>query len=236
MQPTSVPGTERPLVLVVDDDVGTRLLIQAVLESSGFRVAGAESGAEALPQLREREFDAVLLDRVLPDVDGVDILPAVRAAAPAAAVLMLSAVDDVQARITALRTGADDFLTKPFHVSEVVARIEAVRRRGSHVGEDPDVIRYHDLVLDRAARRATRDGSVLPLTPTELRLLWFLAENRERVLSRGQILESVWQYDFGGGGEVVEKAVSNLRKKVDAGRPPLIQTVRGFGYCLRVEE
>ncbi|MCG7417060.1 MULTISPECIES: response regulator transcription factor [Microbacterium] len=221
-------------VLVVDDDEGIRVLLASVLAAPGRTVASAATGAEALRLARADEYDAILLDRVLPDVDAVQIVTALRAAAPSAAIVMLSAVDDVEARVAGLRLGADDFLTKPFHVSEVLARIDAVRRRGTPAG-DPDVLRYADLELDLAGQRVRRGGEIVPLTPTELRLLRFLLENAERVLSRGQLLDHVWRYDFGGSGEVVEKAVSTLRRKVDAGRQPLIQTVRGFGYCLRVE-
>lgn len=222
-------------VLVVDDDEGIRLLLESVLSAPGRLVSSAATGADALRRARGEEFDAILLDRFLPDVDAVHIMAALRAAAPQAAIVMLSAVDDVEARVAGLRLGADDFLTKPFHVSEVLARIDAVRRRALP-SDDPDVLRYADLEFDTAGQRVRRSGEVIALTPTELRLLRLLLENAERVLSRGQLLEHVWRYDFGGSGEVVEKAVSTLRRKVDAGRSPLIQTVRGFGYCLRAEE
>ncbi|MFS0793535.1 response regulator transcription factor [Microbacterium sp. 1P10AE] len=221
-------------VLVVDDDEGIRVLLASVLAAPGCTVTTAATGVDALRIVRGEEFDAILLDRLLPDVDAVQIVTALRAAAPSAAIVMLSAVDDVDARVAGLRLGADDFLTKPFHVSEVLARIDAVRRRGMPI-DDPDVLRYADLEFDLAGQRVRRGGEVVPLTPTELRLLRFLLENAERVLSRGQLLDHVWRYDFGGNSEVVEKAVSTLRRKVDAGRPPLIQTVRGFGYCLRAD-
>lgn len=225
-------GGDRP-VLVVDDDAGIRLLLESMLNGAGYRVWTAATAADALRLAHEREFDAILLDRILPDVDAVELVPAFRTASPSAAIVMLSATDDVGARVAGLRAGADDFLTKPFHVTEVIARIDAVRRRGGPAAADSEVIRYADLVIDLTAHRVTRGGQVILLTPTELRLLRVLAENQERVLSRGQILDHVWHYDFGGTGEVVEKAISNLRRKVDAGRPPLIQTIRGFGYCLR---
>ncbi|MCC4249789.1 MULTISPECIES: response regulator transcription factor [Microbacterium] len=221
-------------VLVVDDDDGIRVLLASVLSAPGRIVKSAATGVEALRLARGEEFDAILLDRLLPDVDAVQIVTALRTAAPSAAIVMLSAVDDVEARVAGLRLGADDFLTKPFHVSEVLARIDAVRRRAVPADE-PDVLRYADLELDLAGHRVRRGGDIVALTPTELRLLRFLLENAERVLSRGQLLDHVWRYDFGGNGEVVEKAVSTLRRKVDAGRRPLIQTVRGFGYCLREE-
>ncbi|TXK16364.1 response regulator transcription factor [Homoserinibacter sp. GY 40078] len=232
----TVPGDETPTrVLVVDDDAGIRLLLESVLAAPGYRVVTTGTAADALVAARAEDFDAILLDRFLPEVDAVQLVPALRAAAPSAAIVMLSAVDDVDGRISGLRAGADDFLGKPFHVSEVLARIDAVRRRSAGPSDDPQLLRYADLEMDLAGLQVRRAGDPIALTPTEFRLLRFLLENAERVLSRGQLLERVWQFDFGGSGEVVEKAVSTLRRKVDAGRDPLIQTVRGFGYCLRVE-
>lgn len=221
-------------VLIVDDDEGICLLLESLLVAPGYKTQSVGTAAEALRIARAEPFDAILLDRFLPETDAVGIVAALRTALPSAAIVMLSAVDDVEGRVLGLRAGADDFLTKPFHVSEVIARIEAVHRRGRVLTSDPDMLRYADLEVDTAGYRALRGGDPLALTPTELRLLQFLVENAERVLSRGQLLERVWGYDF-GGGEVVEKAISTLRKKVDADRAPLIQTVRGFGYCLRTE-
>lgn len=226
---------ERVRVLIVDDDDGIRLLLQSILSAPRFDAVGTANAADALRLARAESFDAILLDRFLPEVDAVQIIPTLRAAAPAAALVLLSAVDDVDARVAALRSGADDFLTKPFHVSEVIARIDAVRRRSRPDVDESDTLLYADLMIDLAGRRARRSGDVLTLTPTELRLLAFLTQNAERVLSRGQLLEHVWGYDLSTGADVVEKAISTLRKKVDAGREPLIQTVRGFGYCLRTE-
>jgi two-component system OmpR family response regulator len=223
-------------VLIVDDDAGIGLLLENLLGAEGYETHTVGSAADALRAARETEFDVVLLDRWLPEVDAFDIIDAIRASAPGAALILLSASGDVSARVAGLRSGADDFIPKPFHVSEVIARIEAVLRRGAPGASDPDTLVYEDLRIDLAAHRVSRAGELIPLTPTELRVLRYLAENAERVLSRNQILEHVWQYDFGGRGEVVEKVVSNLRRKVDEGRVPLIQTVRGFGYCLRIEE
>lgn len=221
-------------VLIVDDDEGICLLLESLLSAPRYKTVSVRTAAEALRVAGSLEFDAVLLDRFLPETDAVGIVATLRTVVPAAAIVMLSAVDDVEGRVLGLRAGADDFLTKPFHVSEVIARIEAVHRRGRVSTADLDTLRYADLEIDIAGCRVWRGGAPLALTPTELRLLQFLVENAERVLSRGQLLERVWGYDF-GGGEVVEKAVSTLRKKVDSGREPLIQTVRGFGYCLRTE-
>lgn len=231
VQRTPEPPTR---VLVADDDEGICLLLQSLLAAPRYQTVSAGTAAEALRIARADDFDAVLLDRFLPETDAVHIVAPLRTALPSAAIVMFSAVDDVEGRVLGLRAGADDFLTKPFHVSEVIARIEAVHRRGGVAPADPHVLRYADLELDTAGYRVWRDGAPLTLTPTEFRLLQLLAENADRVLSRGQILDRVWGYDF-GGGEVVEKAISTLRRKVDAGREPLIQTVRGFGYCLRAE-
>ncbi|KZE40415.1 response regulator transcription factor [Microbacterium sp. T32] len=228
-------GTDSVAVLIVDDDDGICALLETVLAPPAYVTTSVGTAADALRVARAQEFDAVLLDRFLPETDAVQIVAALRAALPGAAIVMLSAIDDLDGRVAGLRAGAEDFLTKPFHVSEVIARIEAVQRRARVPAANPDTLRYSDVEMDLAGRRAWRAGSSLALTPTEFRLLQFLLENGGRVLSRGQLLEQVWGYDF-GGGEVVEKAVSTLRKKVDAGRAPLIQTVRGFGYCLREEE
>lgn len=229
-------GEEAPRrVLVVDDDAGIGLLLENMLRSEGYATSTVASAADALRIARDGEFDVILLDRWLPEVDAFDIIAPLRASNPGAALILLSASGDVSARVAGLRGGADDFIAKPFHVSEVIARIEAVLRRGSSVSSDPDILSYDDLTLDLAAHRVTRGGDLIAVTPTELRVLRYLLENAERVLSRDQILEHVWQYDFGGKGEVVEKVVSNLRRKIDDGRTPLLQTVRGFGYCLRVE-
>lgn len=230
-RPSPDPPTR---VLIVDDDDGICLLLETLLAAPRYDTVSVGTAADALWVARAEPFDAVLLDRFLPETDAVGIVAALRTSLPVAAIVMLSAVDDVDGRVLGLRAGADDFLTKPFHVSEVIARIEAVRRRGRAAAEDPDRLYYADLEMDLAGYRVRRGGVLLALTPTELRLLKFLLENAERVLSRGQLLERVWGYDF-GGGEVVEKAISTLRKKVDAGHEPLIQTVRGFGYCLRTQ-
>lgn len=209
------------------------MLLESMLGSAGMAARSADSATSALRSLRSEPVDVVLLDRWLPEVDGIDLIGSLRAASPGSAIIMLSASGDVDARVRGLRAGADDFIAKPFHVSEVIARIDAVLRRSVSDEFDDDLVHYDDLVLDRAAHRVSRSGEPIILTPTELRLLRFLLENRERVLSRGQILDEVWQYDFGGRGEVIEKVISNLRRKVDGGRTPLIHTVRGFGYCLR---
>lgn len=233
--PCAMDAREPPTrVLVIDDDEGICRLLESLLAAPLYVTVSVGTAADALRVASAEEFDAVLLDRFLPETDAVEIVGALRMALPSAAIVMLSAVDDVEGRVRGLRAGADDFLTKPFHMSEVLARIEAVQRRGHAAAGDPEVLRYADLEMDIAGYRVWRGGVPLTLTPTELRLLRFLVENAERVLSRGQILERVWGYDF-GGGEVVEKAISTLRRKVDMDREPLIHTVRGFGYCLRTE-
>lgn len=220
--------------LVVDDDHGIGLLLQNLLESEGFRVRLAMSAAEALSLSRAEEFQVVLLDRWLPEIDAFDLIRPLRTASPGAAIILLSAAGELESRVAGLKAGADDFIPKPFHVSEVLARIEAVLRRGAASASNPDLLTYDDLTMDLAAHRVVRAGDTLALTPTELRVLRYLLENAERVLSRHQILEHVWKYDFGGRSDVVEKVMSNLRRKLDDGRTPLLHTVRGFGYCLRL--
>ncbi|MBD3781129.1 MULTISPECIES: response regulator transcription factor [unclassified Cellulomonas] len=235
---------DRPHVLVVDDDPGIRELLTAGLAFCGFAVTAVGTVASALTALREQRPDVVVLDVMLPDADGVDMLRVVRRSGDRTPVVLLSARDAVADRVAGLAVGGDDYVTKPFDLSEVVARLEAVLRRtrdGGAVGAGPEgasaadeVLAYRDLRVDTARMLAHRGGRDLELSPAEFRLLAALAASPERVLSKAQLLDRVWAYDFGGDTSVVEKLVSRLRRKVDPpDEEPLVRTVRGFGYALR---
>ncbi|MEN4479496.1 response regulator transcription factor [Mycolicibacterium cosmeticum] len=197
----------------------------------GIHGAAAGSGVNAVSVLSTHQIDLALVDIGLPDVDGITLIPRIHQQSPMTGIILLTARNDIESKVGALRGGADDYVTKPFHPTEVVARVEAVWRR-SHDG-DGERLSYGDLVVDLQRLIVERGGQVVTLTPTELRLLVYLLRNAERVVSRSQILDQVWQYSFQGEGVVVEKVVSNLRKKIDTNGEPLIQTVRGFGYTLR---
>lgn len=223
-------------MLVVDDDAGIRELLASSLEFAGHQVLLAADAATALRVLRRGHADVVVLDVMLPDADGLDVLRLVRSQGDQTPVVFLTARDGPEDRIAGLVSGADDYVTKPFAIGEVVARVHAVLRRSGTRRAEPedDVLRCADLVMMSATRRVVRGGRDLDLSPTEYRLLEYLLQNAGRVVSKGQILDRVWHYDFGGDVGVVEKFVSTLRRKIEPrGTDPLIETVRGFGYCLR---
>lgn len=237
--------TDRPTnprsVLVVDDDDGIREMLQSALTFAGFRVSCARDGAAALDLLGAQDVDAIVLDVLMPGVDGFQLTQLLRDRGNTIPVLFLSAKDTVQDRVHGLRLGGDDYLTKPFSLVEVVARLESLLRRARVTaqavpGDDgPDPLRCGDLELDESRHLVSRAGVAIELSPTEFRLLACLLRHQGRVLSKSQLLESVWQYDFGGDANVVERFVSRLRRKVDAAGPPLLQTVRGFGYTIRCD-
>lgn len=224
---------EQPLatVLVVDDDEGICDLLESVLDLAGYAVLRVNGGLNAVSVLSNHAVDLALIDIGLPDIDGVALIPRIRQQSPATGIVLLTARNDIESKVSALRGGADDYVTKPFHPTEVVARVEAVLRR-SHDADSERLV-YGDLAIDLQSLVVQRGGQQVALTPTELRLLVYLMRNAGRVVSRSQILDQVWQYNFEGEGVVVEKVVSNLRKKIDAHGDSLIQTVRGFGYTLR---
>lgn len=233
-------ATARPRVLVVDDDLGIRELLTSALAFAGFDVATAGTVAGALDAMRREPPDIVVLDVMLPDAGGLDMLRVVRGAGDRTPVLFLSSRDTVADRVAGLAVGGDDYMTKPFDLSEVVARLQAILRRAgapaSDAPADDDVLEYRDLRVDTARMTAHRGGVELELSPTEFRLLATLAASPERVVSKAQLLDQVWAYDFGGDASVVEKLVSRLRRKLEpAGTAPLLRTVRGFGYTLRAD-
>ena len=231
-------ATARPRVLVVDDDLGIRELLTSALAFAGFDVATAGTVAAALDAMRREPPDIVVLDVMLPDAGGLDMLRVVRGAGDRTPVLFLSSRDAVADRVAGLAVGGDDYMTKPFDLSEVVARLQAILRRAgapsSGSPADDDVLEYGDLRVDTARMTAHRGGAELELSPTEFRLLATLTASPERVVSKAQLLDQVWAYDFGGDASVVEKLVSRLRRKLEPdGTAPLLRTVRGFGYTLR---
>ncbi|MFG1857299.1 response regulator transcription factor [Actinomadura geliboluensis] len=222
-------------VLVVDDEPDLAEVLSRVLASEGWAVRTAGDGAGAVAAARDFRPDAVVLDVMLPDIGGLEVLHRLRAEAPEVCVLFLTARDAVEDRIAGITAGGDDYVTKPFSLEEVLARLRGLLRRAGMARrtEAARLLTVGGLTLDEDAREVTRDGRLVELTPTEFELLRFLMRNPRRVLSKAQILDRVWDYDFGGQAHVVELYISYLRKKIDAGREPMIHTVRGVGYVLR---
>lgn len=221
-------------VLVVDDEANIVELLKVSLKFQGFEVATASDGGEALDIARSFHPDAFILDVMMPRMDGFTLLSKLRADGHDAPVLFLTAKDAVDDRIHGLTIGADDYVTKPFSLEEVVTRLKVILRRVTPPEVDDDQrITYADLTLDDNSHEVTKAGEYVDLSPTEFKLLRYLMVNAEVVLSKAKILDHVWNYDFGGDGNVVESYVSYLRRKVDKDEPHLIQTVRGVGYVLR---
>jgi two-component system OmpR family response regulator len=234
LQATSTDHAGR--VLVVDDEPNICALLSATLRLTGYEVRVAGGGHEALLASAEFEPDLVVLDVMLPDLDGFEVAQRLRASGQPVPVLFLTARDAVEDRISGLTAGGDDYVTKPFDLEEVVLRIRAILRR-SGVGSqtaDTGMLRYADLELDDEAHEVRRAGKLIELSPTEFNLLRYLMTNAGRVVSKTQILDRVWNYDFGGDGRIVESYVYYLRRKIDKYEPPLIHTVRGVGYSLRL--
>jgi len=219
-------------LLLVDDELHLRSMLEAALRHSGFDVHAVESGREALEAIGPVEPDLVVLDVMLPDLDGFEVCRRWRQEGRRTPVVFLTARDATEDKVRGLTTGGDDYLVKPFSLEELVARIQAVLRR-TGAGRPDAVLRCADLVLDDDAHRVIRAGTEVSLSPTEFNLLRFLLANQGRVLSKAQILDHVWNYDFGGDGGVVETYVGYLRRKVDDVDPRLIHTIRGVGYVLR---
>jgi two-component system OmpR family response regulator len=223
-------------ILVVDDEEYIRDLVSSALRIAGYRSLTASDGSGALAATSANDPDLVILDVGLPGIDGFDVCRRLRADGDDTPVIFLTARDAEEDRVSGFTKGGDDYLTKPFSLEELVARVRAVLRRTQGSGPAVNRLRYADLEIDEDTMRVSRGDRAIQLSPTEFKLLRFLLINRERVLSKGQILDHVWQYDFGGSGGVVENYISYLRKKVDDVEPHLIQTVRGFGYVLRQEQ
>ena len=227
----------QPLVLVVDDEEHITELVAMGLRYNDFAVERAGSGREALEAIDRRRPDLVVLDVMLPDLDGFDVIRRLRRTEGAGArvpIIFLTARDSTQDKVEGLRLGGDDYVTKPFSIEELIERVKAVLRRATGTGPGERKLSYADLELDEDTRDVWRGGKLIELTPTEYKLLHYLLANARRVLTRDQILENVWDYTFAGNASVLETYISYLRQKVDAVDPPLIHTVRGVGYTLRL--
>jgi two-component system OmpR family response regulator len=221
-------------VLVVDDEVNIAELICMALRYEGWQVQAAHSGSKAVAAAKDFDPDAVVLDMMLPDFDGLEVLRRMRAANPELPVVFLTAKDAVEDRVAGLTAGGDDYVTKPFSLEEVVARLRGLMRRaGARRHDASSVLTVGDLRLDEDSHEVFRGDDEITLTATEFELLRYLMRNQRRVLSKAQILDRVWNYDFGGQANVVELYISYLRKKIDAGREPMIHTLRGAGYVLK---
>ena len=221
-------------ILVVDDEPSITDAVATALRYEGYQVDEASNGRDALAAVMRDEPDLVVLDWMLPDIPGIEVGWRMRERGFKTAILFLTAKDAVEDKVEALRAGGDDYVTKPFSLAEIVARIQAVLRRTN--GALPgDVIRFADVTLDESRHEVFRGEQLIDLTATEFNLLRFFMLNPRRVLSKSQILQNVWHYDFGGSRNVVETYVSYLRRKLDGAGPPLIRTVRQAGYMLEVE-
>jgi two-component system, OmpR family, response regulator len=227
----------KPIVLAVDDEEHITELVALGLGFNGFEVERAGSGREALAAVARRRPDLIVLDVMLPDLDGFEVTRRLRQSEGATTrvpVIFLTARDTTQDKVDGLRLGSDDYVTKPFSIEELIERVKAVLRRSNGSGPGEQRLAYADLELDEETRDVWRAGRLIELTPTEYRLLHYLLANARRVLTRDQILEHVWDYTFAGNASVLETYVSYLRHKIDVDAPPLIHTVRGVGYTLRL--
>ncbi|OBF63032.1 DNA-binding response regulator [Mycobacterium sp. 852002-51971_SCH5477799-a] len=221
-------------VLVVDDESVLADMVSMALRYEGWNISTAGDGASAIATARSQRPDVVVLDVMLPDMSGLDVLRKLREENPQLPVLLLTAKDAVEDRIAGLTAGGDDYVTKPFSIEEVVLRLRALlRRTGVTTVDSGAQLVVGDLVLDEDSHEVTRAGEPISLTSTEFELLRFMMRNSKRVLSKAQILDRVWSYDFGGRSNIVELYISYLRKKIDNGREPMIHTLRGAGYVLK---
>jgi two-component system OmpR family response regulator len=223
-------------LLVVDDEPDIVELLTASLRYAGFEVAGATSGRQALAEARRFRPDLIVLDIMMPDLDGFEVVRRLRGDGGRTPVVFLTARDATEDKIHGLTLGGDDYVTKPFSLAEVIARIQAVLRRveeRSGSGPKGARISFGDIELDADTHEVWKAGRPVALSPTEFKLLRYFLENPGRVLSKAQILDHVWRYDFGGDGGVVESYVSYLRKKIDTTQPRLLHTLRGVGYVMR---
>jgi two-component system OmpR family response regulator len=221
-------------VLVVDDESVLAEMVSMALRYEGWNIATASDGSTAIASARAQRPDVVVLDVMLPDMSGLDVLHKLREESPQLPVLLLTAKDAVEDRIAGLTAGGDDYVTKPFSIEEVVLRLRALlRRTGVSTVDSGAQLVVGDLVLDEDSHEVTRAGEPVSLTSTEFELLRFMMRNAKRVLSKAQILDRVWSYDFGGRSNIVELYISYLRKKIDNGRDPMIHTLRGAGYVLK---
>ncbi len=221
-------------VLVVDDEPSIVDVVAMTLRHHGYEVATVDTGAQALARARDWRPHAMVLDVMLPDMDGFDVARRLSAQHAAVPILFLSARDTTSDKVRGLTTGGDDYVTKPFSLEELVARLRNILRRSGSLQPRSNRLSFADLELDDDAREVTRGGVAIELTATEYRLVRYLLMHPRRVLTRDQLLDHVWSYDFGGDARVLETYVSYVRKKLDVHGPPLVHTVRGVGYVLRL--
>jgi two-component system OmpR family response regulator len=233
-RPEAMPhGQPRPRVLVVDDEESITDLVATALRYEGFQVEVARTGRDALTAATSFRPHLIVLDVMLPDLDGFEVQRRVAADGLRVPILFLTARDETEAKVRGLTMGADDYVTKPFSLEELVARVHAVLRRSGQA-EKPGRLEFADLEMDEDTHEVWRGGEPIELSPTEFNLLRYLLLNARRVVSKAQIVDHVWRYDFGGDPRIVESYISYLRKKVDFKEPRLIHTVRGVGYSLRL--
>jgi two-component system OmpR family response regulator len=221
-------------ILVVDDEPNITELLSMALRYEGFEVTSAADGRSALRQARAEPFELIVLDVMLPDVDGFDVARELASTGHRVPVLFLTARDATADKIRGLTVGGDDYVTKPFSLEEVIARVHAILRRTQGEDAGGSRVEFFDLVMDLDTREVWRGDRAIELTDTEFRLLRYLMLNPRMVLTRGQILDHVWDYDFGGDANVLDTYIHYLRRKIDVDRPPLIHTIRGVGYSLRL--
>jgi len=220
-------------ILVVDDEPNIVEVIRMALDFEGFNVASAATGKEALDRVASFRPHLIVLDVMLPDMEGFEVADRLGAQRGDTPIIFLTARDETTDKVRGLSSGGDDYVTKPFSLEELIARIRTILRRSGRGAAEDRKLSFADLEMDDETREVTRDGVTIDLTDTEYRLLRYFLRNPRRVLSRTQLLEHVWEYDFGGDARVLETYVSYLRKKLDPHGEPLIQTVRGVGYALR---
>ena len=239
-----MPKSNEATIVVVDDEPAIRDLLATSLKFSGFAVEMAATGSQAIETIEKNKPDLIVLDVMLPDIDGFTVTRRIRQEGINAPILFLTARDDSQDKIMGLSVGGDDYVTKPFSLEEVVARIRAILRRTKEDEPETPVIRVADLEINTDSHDVTRGGQLIDLSPTQYKLLRYLMENEGRVVSKSQILNRVWEYDWGGDAAIVETYISSLRKKIDGikitgsdgkkhSAEPLIQTKRGIGYVIR---
>jgi two-component system OmpR family response regulator len=226
-------GTRSYRVLVVDDEPNIVEVITMALRFQGFAVEHAGTGREALAAVASFKPHMMILDVMLPDMEGFEVASRLGAQRAGVPIIFLTARDTTEDKVRGLSGGGDDYMTKPFSLEELVARIRTILRRSGQASPESGRLVFEDLEMDEESREVTRAGEAIPLTATEYRLLRYLMLNPRRVLTRAQLLDHVWNYDFGGDGRVLETYISYLRKKLDAHGPPLIRTVRGVGYALQ---
>ncbi|KTR37985.1 MULTISPECIES: response regulator transcription factor [Curtobacterium] len=228
--------TDGPKILIVDDEPNIRDLLTTSLRFAGFAVRAVGNGAQAISAVLEEEPDLIILDVMLPDMNGFGVTKRLRSSGYTSPILFLTAKDDTEDKITGLTVGGDDYVTKPFSLDEIVARIKAILRRTMNDEEDA-IIRAGELTMDQDTHEVTIGDAQIELSPTEFKLLRYLMLNPNRVLSKAQILDHVWEYDFNGDAGIVESYISYLRRKLDQySSEPIIQTKRGFGYMLKASK